>query len=44
MISHLPSILLQTATVTDTVDLEEQVEKTLTGRKNLGQPQKNYWK
>ena len=27
MISHLPSILLQASTVTDAVDLEEQVEK-----------------
>lgn len=35
MISHLPSILLQAATVTDTVDLEEQVEKTLTATEKL---------
>ena len=27
MISHLPAILLQASTVTDAVDLEEQVEK-----------------
>ncbi len=35
MISRLPSILLQAATVTDTVDLEEQVEKTLTATEKL---------
>ena len=35
MISHLPSILLQASTVTDAVDLEEQVEKTLTATEKL---------
>ena len=35
MFSRLPSILLQAATVTDTVDLEEQVEKTLTATEKL---------
>ena len=35
MISHLPAILLQASTVTDAVDLEEQVEKTLTATEKL---------
>ena len=35
MISHLPSILLQASTVTDAVDIEEQVEKTLTATEKI---------